>query len=300
MASSKKDIVIVWQDDPMSGAEAVEVPAPQLRAGTLRANMTGRAPTAKRYDPGTVGFRYWACAAAVGRGIDYWTAHLPGGTSWQVGASLPIHLDDGVDLNAYYSRRSPPDTPGLHFFHDRAAEVDVYSGESPDVVCHELGHAVLDALRPQLWDAMSGEVAAFHESFGDMSAILCALQVPSIRAGLMAETGGNLASSSRVSRLAEQLGWAIRFRHPDAVDPDCLRNAVNSFFYRPPEVLPPTAPATSLSSEPHSFSRLFTAAFIEAMAGMVAARSAEPLDQELASVSHDAAPSSSRPSRPRR
>ena len=205
-----------------------------------------------------------------------------------MGASLPIHLDEGVDLNAYYSRKSPPDTPGLHFFHDRASDVTVYSGESPDVVCHELGHAVLDALRPQLWDAMSGEVAAFHESFGDISALLSALQVPSVRAGLLAETGGNLASSSRLSRLAEQLGWAIRLRHPDAVDPDCLRNAVNSFFYQPPEALPPTAPASSLSSEPHSFSRLFTAAFLEAMAGMVAARSATPRDKDLASVSHDA------------
>jgi hypothetical protein len=290
MAASNVDVVRVWQDDPMSGAEAVEVPAPKLRSGSLRANLTGRAPAAKPYEPGTAGFRYWACAGAVGRGIHYWTSHLPKGTSWQVGASLPVHLDEGVDLNAYYSRKSPPDTPGLHFFHDRASDVNVYSGESPDVVCHELGHAVLDALRPQLWDAMSGEVAAFHESFGDMSAMLTALQLPSMRAGLLAETAGNLASSSRLSRLAEQLGWAIRFRHPDAVDPDCLRNAVNSFFYRPPEALPPTAPASSLSSEPHSFSRLFTAAFLEAMAGMVAMRSSrsKPDDKDLASVSNDA------------
>ncbi len=288
MAASQSKVVRVWQDDPMSGAGDVEVAAPDLRSGALRANITGRAPAPKDHDAGTTGFRYWACAAAVARGIDYWASHLPKGTTWQVGTSLPIHLDDGVDLNAYYSRRTPPDTPGLHFFHDRAGDETVYSGESPDVVCHELGHAVLDALRPQLWDAMSGEVAAFHESFGDISALLSALQVPSVRAGLLQETGGNLASSSRLSRLAEQLGWAIRLRHPDAVDPDCLRNAVNSFFYQPPEALPPTAPASSLSSEPHSFSRLFTAAFLEAMAGMVAARSTKPRDRDLASVSRDA------------
>lgn len=288
MAASQTRVVRVWQDDPMSGAGDVEVAAPDLKAGSFRANLTGRAPAAKRYDEGTAGFRHWACAAAVGRGIGYWSSHLPRGTTWQVGASLPIHLDEGVDLNAYYSRKSPPDTPGLHFFHDRASDVTVYSGESPDVVCHELGHAVLDALRPQLWDAMSGEVAAFHESFGDISALLSALQLPAVRAGLLTETGGNLASSSRLSRLAEQLGWAIRLRHPDAVDADCLRNAVNSFFYQPPEALPPTAPSSSLSSEPHSFSRVFTAAFLEAMAGMVAARSATPGDKDLASVSHDA------------
>jgi hypothetical protein len=70
--------------------------------------------------------------------------------------------------------------------------------------------------------------------------------------------------------LAEQLGWAIRQSVPSAVEPDCLRNAVNTFFYRDPDTLPTTAPATSLSSEPHSFSRVFTGAFFEGLAGMLA------------------------------
>jgi hypothetical protein len=280
--------VLVWQDDPMSGADPIEVPAPDLAAETLPANILGRRSPSKIYPQETAGFRYWAGTAALGRGLGFWSNHVPKGTSWQVGRSLPVRLDDGVDLNAYYTRRSPQDLPGLHFFHGSAAGETVYSGESPDVVCHELGHAVLDAIRPQLWSAMSGEVAAFHESFGDLSALLSALQVPQVRAGLKAETNGDLRSSSRVSRLAEQLGWAIRLRQPDAVDPDCLRNAVNSFFYRPPETLPPSAPATSLSAEPHSFSRLFTGAFWEAIAGMLATRSRRPRDQDLVSVSQDA------------
>jgi hypothetical protein len=44
------------------------------------------------------------------------------------------------------------------------------------VVCHELGHAILDALKPQLFNVASTEAGAFHEAFGDISAILCALQ----------------------------------------------------------------------------------------------------------------------------
>ena len=128
-------------------------------------------------------------------------------------------------------------------------------------MCHELGHALLDSFKPQLFDAASIEVAAFHESFGDMSAILSALQLPSVREGVLAETGGVLRRASRLSRLAEQLGWAIGQSVPSAVEPDCLRNAVNTFFYRDPDTLPTTAPATSLSSEPHSFSRVFTGAF---------------------------------------
>jgi hypothetical protein len=137
-------------------------------------------------------------------------------------------------------------------------------------VCHELGHAILDSLKPQLFDAASIECAAFHESFGDMSALLSALQLPSVRERALAETGGVLHRASRLSRLAEQLGWAIRHSVPSAVEPDCLRNAVNTFFYRDPDTLPTTAPATSLSSEPHSFSRVFTGAFFEGLAGMLA------------------------------
>jgi hypothetical protein len=151
-------------------------------------------------------------------------------------------------------------------------------------VCHELGHALLDAVRPQLWNAASIEVASLHESFGDISAMLSALELAAVREDVLRVTAGRVSRASRVSRLAEQLGWAIRQSHPDAVDPDCLRNAVNSFFYRQPEGLPPMAPASMLSSEPHSFSRVFTAAWLESLAGMLELRGedAEALSQVAA------------------
>ena len=74
------------------------------------------------------------------------------------------------------------------------------------------------------------------------------------------------------------------------MDPDCLRNAVNSFTYHDPITLPQMAPAAQLSSEPHSFSRVFTGAFFEALAGMLAAKAANPsspTEQELLAVSQD-------------
>jgi hypothetical protein len=155
------------------------------------------------------------------------------------------------------------------------------------VVCHELGHAVLDSVQPRLWDVHSAEPPALHEAFGDISAMLSALQLPSFRAGVLASTSGRLDRSSRLSRLAEQLGWAIRQSHPQAVDADCLRNASNSLFYRDPLTLPPSAPATTLSSEPHSFSRVFTGAFLSALAGMLAAQAATD-DTALERVARDA------------
>jgi len=260
-----------WEDDPGSpdsGVQPVQTKAPDLAKGRLPIAITGMGPAAGLYDPGTAQFRYWATAEAVGRAARMWASLLPAGVTWYPsnGRRLPIALDDGEDLNAYYDRH------GLHFFHATSAGRVFYSGESPDVCCHELGHAVLDAIRPQLWGAAFIEGGAFHESFGDMSALLSALQLPSVRAAVLTETSGHLYRSSRLSRLAEQLGWAIRQIRPEVVEADCLRNAVNAFFYKDPSTLPPSGPASALSSEPHSFSRVFTAAFLEAMAGMHAAQ----------------------------
>jgi hypothetical protein len=85
---------------------------------------------------------------------------------------------------------------------------------------------------------------------------------------------------------------AIRAQQPDAVDPDCLRNAVNSFLYQDPTNLPQSAPAAQLSSEPHSFSRVFTGAFYEALGSLLAVAasdSAHPTEQELLAVANDLA-----------
>jgi hypothetical protein len=280
-AAAAAQQVSVWEDDPEPGVQVTR-PLPDPSKSPLAYNFPGRAPTPGG-QPGTAGFRYWTAAEALRRGADFWAPRMPSG-NWQPGARLLVLLDEGVDLNAYYDRRA------LNFFHGPSPSGTVYSGESPDVACHEMGHAILDAIKPQLWGAASHEAAAFHESFGDMSGILSALQLQSLRSAILQDTGGNLYRNSRLSRLAEQLGTAIRAQYPDAVDPDCLRNAVNSFTYHDPITLPQMAPAAQLSSEPHSFSRVFTGAFFEALAGMLAAKAASPsspTEQELLAVSQE-------------
>lgn len=276
--------ILAWDDDP-GAPEAADkrTPAPRAvpdLAGTLAVSIKGKTPMPRQYAKGTREFRFWAAADALARAAHFWSRIVGARTKWFTGASLPVTLDAGVDLNAYYDRA------GLSFFHQEVSGLVVFSGESPDVLCHELGHAVLDAIRPELWDTSTAETAAFHESFGDISAILSNLQLESVRRTVLQETMGHLYHSSRLSRLAEQLGWALRQLAPDATDKDCLRNAVNAFFYRDPTTLPPMAPASSLSSEPHSFSRVFTAAFFEGLAGMVNANATEA---QLQQASVDAA-----------
>lgn len=274
--------IAAWEDDPQSSSsvEPVIRTIPTLDQRRLGLSVVGPRPAARVYSRGTKGFRYWTAADSLSRGVRCWSRALPGHARWYAGRPLVVDLDAGVDLNAYYDRQE------LCFFHAMVGGVEVYSGESPDVLCHELAHALLDAIRPQLWNAASIEVASFHEAFGDIGAMLSALELDSVRESVLADTDGRLSRTSRVSRLAEQLGWAIRQSHPDAVEADCLRNAANSFFYRQPEDLPPMAPASALSSEPHSFSRVFTAAWLDSLAGMIEAT--KPTPAGLAAAAADA------------
>ncbi|MFF4117827.1 gluzincin family metallopeptidase [Streptomyces sp. NPDC001714] len=261
-------MVLVFEDDP--GGDPLHInmpvphPVPHLDTQPFPMAIAESAPQPDSAGPGTEAFRYWVAADSLSRASQTWGPLVPTGTKWhpQVGRALTAHLNAGDDLNAFYDRK------GLWFFRRTVAGVNVAACESNEVVQHEAGHAVLDALRPQLFNMASAETAALHEAFGDISALLGSLQLESLRIAVLAETQSDLELSSRVSRMAEQLGWAIRQGHPNAVDPDCLRNLANSFFYRDPVLLSPNEPASRLSSEPHSFSRVFSGAFLKIVAGI--------------------------------
>ena len=273
-AKAKTTTIKAWDNDPENG-NLLDRPIPDLSLAPLALKITTAEPSGAD-TVGTPKFRYWTAAEAVRRAADFWGSRVPGG-KWEIGPILPVILDAGEDLNAYYDRKA------LNFFHGAGATgATVYSGESADVSCHELGHAILDALKPQLWGAASDEAAAFHESFADCSAILSALQLQEMRTSVLTETAGHLERNSRLSRLAEQLGSAIRKIAPQAVDPDCLRNAANRFTYQSPASLPASAPASQLSSEAHSFSRVFTGAFLEALAAVTTAgKTAAPTEADV-------------------
>lgn len=163
----------------------------------------------------------------------------------------------GVQFNAYY------DGSSLRFFYNNHPKDGhtVFTCESSDVVSHELGHAILDSFRPDLWTVQAIEIHAFHEAFGDINAILSALAHPEVIDFVINETGGNMHNSNMVSRLAEEMGDAIyaQMNRPA----DALRNAVNSFKYSTPELLPNNSSVDQLSREPHSFSRVFTGGFYD-------------------------------------
>ena len=249
----------VYLNDPGGrGDRLVDVAPPEkTESGPWGFRVEGKPPGPRAYAPDTREFLYWQIASALDRGKRLWARRLPGPGAWIPGPVLPAVAVAGQDLNAYYDRKA------LRFFQDVDAKTHavVHSGDSPDIVTHEQGHAILDAIRPDLWDAPHFEVAAFHEAFGDLAAIAVALAEPALTERALSETKGDAARTNFVSRLAEELGEAVRDKYgPDAAPPGALRDAVNAFVYTDPKGLPDDAPAQSLSAEPHSFCRVITGA----------------------------------------
>jgi len=79
-----------------------------------------------------------------------------------------------------------------------------------DIVAHETGHAILDAVRPRYYEPFEPETSALHEAVGDLCAIFAALSHESLRRRVAA---GRLDRWNLLSEIAEgfeeagALGW---------------------------------------------------------------------------------------------
>lgn len=180
---------------------------------------------------------------------------------WAATEALVVNPRAGRGLNAFYDRAA------LNFMFEEhpITKKLVFSCESVNVVAHELGHAILDALRPDFWNVQSLEVFAFHESFSDIISMLCTLQSDLVIDYVLKETNNNPRSSNVVSRIAEQMGNFMHALGKKNVEVDALRNAANNLMYVPPETLPKTTNNMSLSQEPHNFSRVFTGIWFDCL-----------------------------------
>ena len=277
-AGAARGEIQIFEDDPflqaVAGSDpvhAVSIPAdvPNNTQPSLQTHPIEQQPAPELYDPSTAEFRYWDADSALARAINFWGPLLPSGTVWSTNQQpMQVNLDEGEDFNAFYARDS-----GLNFFHGQVDRVDppvtVFSGASPDVSCHELGHAILDAVKPELFDAMSMEVAAFHEAFGDISSTLSALSI-AVDARLSAPANRRTVEFELATLPA---GPSARLGHPgpgrshsggQRLPPQHLQQLLLPGPHRSAS----ERPATQLSSEPHSFSRVFSGAFLDVLAAM--------------------------------
>lgn len=179
-------------------------------------------------------------------------------SKWAATSNLTLSPRAGVDLNAYYDRKS------LKFFYftDNVRAKVVYASDSRTVVTHEFGHALLDIIRPDLWDLVSDEVWAFHEAFGDMVAILNNLQYDGL-IDYALTANPDLTQSNAITRLAADMGIGLYdiTNGQDGVLKNCLRDATIKYTYVSPSSLPSDGRDDQLLNEPHSFSRVFVSMF---------------------------------------
>ena len=188
--------------------------------------------------------------AVMCHGINVFNKYF-GLKKWALTNMMQINPSAGVQANAYYDRTF------FKFFYFDKNNHTIYTALSADIVLHELGHGLLDAIRPDFFSAASMEVWAFHESFGDVNSILCSLHFEPILNKLLIDTNYDLRKSNLVSSVAEEFGKNLGMV--------CgLRQAFNDYKYVPPATLPARSNnQDAIVNEPHSFSKIMTGTFYE-------------------------------------
>lgn len=192
--------------------------------------------------------------ATVQNTLDYFEGGFALGRriSWAFeGGRLILVPHAGYGENAYYDR----DSKSLQFYYFGDGDKSmIYTCLSSDIVNHEFAHAVLDGLRPALFESVRAETAAFHEFVGDLTAILMALKNAKIRAYVLKAGGGDLSRESLLSAIAGQFGRAVN-------GTPYLRSALNRH----------TMKSLEGNLEPHDLSEVLTGAMFDILRAILAA-----------------------------
>jgi hypothetical protein len=178
---------------------------------------------------------------------------------WAFGEKqLGISPETGEWPNAFYARPYK----GVHFFDYKT----ISTGDSGEVASHEVGHAILDALRPGYLSGTGAESGAFHEAFGDNLAMLMTLQNDQSIDKIVAQTNGTGDLSSGPNLLADM---GEDFGHELGISENRgIRTMLNDFKYADPASLPERGDDTHLGSEVHDFARLWAGSFYDVVDGI--------------------------------
>ncbi|MBX3607450.1 MAG: hypothetical protein KF788_19375 [Piscinibacter sp.] len=227
-------------------------------------------------DPFTPQFLFWQSREAAIAALRAWEACAGTHTQWQGRRRrLPLRTDDGEDLNAFYDRTS------FSFFHQRVGGTDYFTAASTEVVAHEVGHGLLDSVRPDYFEVNFMEVGAFHEAFGDCLAILTVLEDRQTRERLLAQVP-SLRGRNFVESFGEDLAHGINRLVPGH-NAGVPRRAFNTHRFQTPGSLPMDSGPGVLVNEVHSFGMVFTGCFWDLIANLYAG-AAKPGEAALRSA----------------
>lgn len=119
------------------------------------------------------------------------------------------------DANAYYD----PDKKAILFGYFAAADQIqganypgglIFTCLSPDIVAHETTHAILDSIQHRYIEDTNSDVAAFHEGFADIVALLQRFTFSSLVEHQLYNSGGRLDRNTTLGDLATQFGEALQ------------------------------------------------------------------------------------------
>lgn len=213
------------------------------------------------FKPGTRQFIASNSLATVQATVNAMAGSFGSEINWSFGdKQIKLVPDGGVMLNAYYSR----DDESLNFFHDKdpVTSKQVYSGSSGEVISHEVGHAILDGQRPGYFTSWQADTNGFHEAFADLTGLFMATQSDEVCELAAQETGGDMHKPNCLAASGELLGSAINNQEGQNVTGgNYIRNFINDFKWQSPRTVDPHPSGTDpLTTEMHSWSRIFTGA----------------------------------------
>lgn len=267
-------LVAVYPQDPLVDRdEAIVIPFPSSEIQPAGSKLNNdyfvtrnvRSPHLIRPDrhgdyifaPGTPAFSQVNAHVHATRVIHMVSRFLGAEVPWRFGnerdkpVAIRVNHDRSDDSGTIPSSR----TIDLDTCVSRTLHKEVRAAECADCIAHEVGHDILQGVRPKL-DDEDNETNAFHEAVGDIVAIFYALEFPGNTRRALEETGGNLHRQNLIARLFEEQGKAWRLRdHPEAHNGFYLRSAINETRYAPP----------GKGFEEHNFSRPYTAAFYDSL-----------------------------------
>ncbi|UFH37719.1 hypothetical protein LNP22_13355 [Flavobacterium flavipigmentatum] len=142
-------------------------------------------------------------------------------------AKIRIYPHGTRDANAYYDSNKKALIFGYFKASSRLNAKSfpggaVFTCLSPDIIAHEVTHAILDSIHPRFLESTNSDVAAFHEAFSDIIALLQRFTITELVESQLRTSKGDLNEFNLLGDLATQFGNALPNGH------GALRSAIGS------------------------------------------------------------------------
>jgi hypothetical protein len=203
-------------------------------------------------DPAFVQLHVFACVHAT---LAFFEQRLGRRVRWACDAEQLVLIPWGGDgRNAFYER----DSGSIRFLSYTAAdERRILLALSRDIVSHEAGHAIVDAVAPDLYDATDPDSLTIHEALGDLTALLQTLLDETVLFSAYALFDGDVDPFEALGRLAEELGTDLRRGEGAAA----LRNASSDAAF----ISAPSHRSIVDRLDPHQASTVVVGALFDAL-----------------------------------